>query len=342
MSKNKQYSFLNILLWVGWPFVLTLTVVLMFFTCSSKRENKRTGTQAEQSVASLDDKAGDNERKFRMIGIPDSITSSGDRMNYLMLNYWNNFDFGDTLFIDLPEVTEQAFADYLDVLNQTRREDVVLSINKMLSRAQTEDRSGRMYAYFLDLFNKYTYDPNSPLLNEELYIPVTEYIESDEVSDFATKERAKFAQGMMLKNRIDTRASDFKYQTLASQKGSLSELQKDYTLLYIYNPDCPSCKETIGYLSESTILNHFLDTDKLDVLAVYPDDELSLWREYAQSLPSQWIHARDVPQQIRSKQLYNLRALPTIYLLDKNKKVLLKDTNVPTIERYLSLTNKTI
>ena len=38
---------------------------------------------------------------------------------------------------------------------------------------------------------------------------------------------------------------------------------------------------------------------------------------------------------IKEKNLYDLKAIPTLYLLDKNKKVLLKDAVVGQIEQYL-------
>lgn len=38
---------------------------------------------------------------------------------------------------------------------------------------------------------------------------------------------------------------------------------------------------------------------------------------------------------IKEKNLYDLKAIPTLYLLDKDKKVLLKDATVAQIDQYL-------
>lgn len=38
----------------------------------------------------------------------------------------------------------------------------------------------------------------------------------------------------------------------------------------------------------------------------------------------------------KTKNLYDLRAIPTLYLLDKNKTVLLKDATLQKVEQYLA------
>ena len=39
---------------------------------------------------------------------------------------------------------------------------------------------------------------------------------------------------------------------------------------------------------------------------------------------------------LQTKNLYDLRAIPTLYLLDKNKTVLLKDATLQKVEQYLA------
>ena len=55
-------------------------------------------------------------------------------------------------------------------------------------------------------------------------------------------------------------------------------------------------------------------------------------------MPRGWIAGWNKQGDIRSRQLYEIRATPTLYLLDKRKKVILKDA---TLEQVLqSLGNK--
>ena len=52
-------------------------------------------------------------------------------------------------------------------------------------------------------------------------------------------------------------------------------------------------------------------------------------------MPSNWIHAYDHTGRIRGEEIYDLKTSSTLYLLDKEKKVLLKDTKIEQIEQFL-------
>jgi len=54
-------------------------------------------------------------------------------------------------------------------------------------------------------------------------------------------------------------------------------------------------------------------------------------------MPAQWIHAYDKGMEITQRRLYDIKAIPTLYLLDKEKKVLLKDTSVEALESFFSV-----
>jgi hypothetical protein len=72
----------------------------------------------------------------------------------------------------------------------------------------------------------------------------------------------------------------------------------------------------------------------LKVLAVYPDENLEIWKKHLNDLPPAWINSYDQSQTIRQHQTYDLKAIPTLYLLDESKRVLLKDATATTIHEY--------
>lgn len=306
-------------------------LMMVFAACRQEKVNTNQELTPESSAG----------RGFNRVTIPDSLVSPEERATYLVTRYWDNFDFSDTAYIHTPEITEQAFVDYLSVFPHTRRELVETSIDAMLTRTIAEDATGKIYPYFLDLYKQYLYDSGSPMRSEEFYIPVAEYIIGNPVNDLSTKEQAQFDLSVMLKNRQGTVATDFNYITDTGAKGALHKLNKSYTILYFHNPDCSTCEETAHFLNKSSLLNRLLQSGKLDILALYADDDLELWNRYANRLPVMWINARDEPHIVRSKAIYELRAMPTLYLLDKNKKVLLKDIDAMAIEAFfISLPSK--
>ena len=104
----------------------------------------------------------------------------------------------------------------------------------------------------------------------------------------------------------------------------------------INNPGCHACTETIDALKNAPIINRLLGQKKLTVLSIYPDEELDEWRKHLNEFPKEWINGYDKKFAIKEQQLYDLKAIPTLYLLNKEKTVLLKDATAQAIEEYLT------
>ena len=64
---------------------------------------------------------------------------------------------------------------------------------------------------------------------------------------------------------------------------------------------------------------------RLKVVDIYIDQEIDLWKERMASYPKNWINGYDPDYVIRQDLIYDVRAVPSIYLLDRDKTVLLKD-----------------
>ncbi len=277
--------------------------------------------------------SAEKPKTFRMVEVPAMLDTPEERADYVARHYWQNFDFSDTSYIRLPEVTEQAFADYVAVLGQLSPDLAAVSVRTTLAGAEADTA---MFAYFAELFDKYLYDPNSPVRNEEIYIPVLEYIvASDKVSD-ADKIRPRYRLAMALKNRPGTPAADFTYTLASGATGTLYGVKADYLVLFINNPGCTACKETVEQITSSELLSGLIARGRVKVLAVYPDEDLAAWRDYRSHIPSAWINGYDAQRKMAHDELYDLKAIPTLYLLSFDKKVLLKDVPAGIVERYLA------
>lgn len=271
-------------------------------------------------------------KEFKMITIPDKIKKPKDRAAYLALQYWNNFDFTDTVYIYLPQITEQAMADFIDVLPHTDEEIAHSSIISTLKKAEVNNR---ILFHFLSLFQKYLYDRNSPVRNDEYYIPVLDYIMSSERTNENEKAAAGFKMNMLMKNRIGNKASNFNYISASGTKNELYDIKSNYTIIIFYNPDCHSCKTTINYLKESDFFNYNLRNNQLNILAFSPEGDPQILKEHKGEIPDNWINGYDKDMTVIINNLYDLRAYPEIYLLDKNKNVILKNVKIDKVEEYL-------
>ena len=64
----------------------------------------------------------------------------------------------------------------------------------------------------------------------------------------------------------------------------------------------------------------------MKVLNIYIDEDLEAWKSYMPIYPEKWYNGFDPDLVIRTDKTYNVRAIPSLYLLDADKTVLLKDT----------------
>ena len=84
-------------------------------------------------------------------------------------------------------------------------------------------------------------------------------------------------------------------------------------------------------MGEGTSYGELADADEL-----VSDEDLEAWRGYAPNMPSEWINAYDPDHALFDYGIYNLAAIPSLYLLDASKTVLAKDvTDVPYLESLL-------
>jgi hypothetical protein len=75
---------------------------------------------------------------------------------------------------------------------------------------------------------------------------------------------------------------------------------------------------------------------KIAVLNIYIDEDLEAWRSYMPIYPENWYNGFDPDFVIRMDQLYNVRAIPSLYLLDKDKTVIMKDAVTGNVIDFLN------
>ena len=252
------------------------------------------------------------------------------QFQYMVDHYWDRFDFADTLFIERVDSAEmmRAYAEYIATYVGPYNGEPVA---KLMKRASV---SRKMLDYFATMSEKLFHDPNSPLRSDELYIPVLEAQIAAPFYDEYEKMVPQYDLALASQNRILKKANDFRYTVASGRTSNLYSLKADFVLIYINNPGCPMCRQIQEQLVASQIVTDALKDDRLKILAIYPDEDLTLWHEHP--LPKSWINGYDRGRRLEKDRLYDLRAIPAMYLVDREKTVLVKDsTTVPEIERMI-------
>ena len=115
---------------------------------------------------------------------------------------------------------------------------------------------------------------------------------------------------------------------------NLYDVKAAFTILFFSNPGCQDCKAVIEQLSSQPGMDAAIAAGKLAVVNVYPDADLEEWHKYAPLYPDNWYNGYDQDLAVGGG-LYNLRAIPSLYLLDKDKKVLYKDVDTTLLINFL-------
>ena len=247
-------------------------------------------------------------------------------------NWWRDFDFADTAQATLSDTSfmVRLFADWATVLERVPRETGAECVEQVMDRASANKKT---FEWFVMAARGVLSDPNSQLRDDELYMPVLRLRIASPFTDEATRERCRYRLDILSQNRIGHKANNIRYTLFDGFEGTLYGIKAEFTLVFINNPGCEMCRTVREEICASALLTNYISSGRLKVLAIYPDQDLDEWLRYRSEIPSNWINGYDKECVMRTSGTYNLAAIPSLYLLDKDKTVLVKDAvSIPLIE----------
>ncbi len=129
-------------------------------------------------------------------------------------------------------------------------------------------------------------------------------------------------------NLIGATAHDLIMEDPSGEWHSLAQVRADYTVLYFWEPDCGHCKVSTPKLWD---LYQKWRGKGLEVFAVYTQDNRQEWTDYLNEKGYDWINVYDPTNQSFFRFYYNVISTPTIYLLDRDKKIIAKRISVESL-----------
>ena len=298
--------------------------------------------------------AGCGQRKaeqFQALPFPDVLPPAmmedpQDRAEYMAQNMWNSLTDPlrtypcDSLLVSGVRRTdvEQKFANWTQVLGMSSRPVAEKSVSRLYDRAlacEKKDTSSNVFETFASLVDKYLFDPNSPLRDEDLYGAYASRLAAYEGYTEVQKEKYARDARLCALNKVGTMAADFRFADRRGKIRTLYGVVAPYTLLFFSNPGCEACMSIINVLKEDPQISGMISSGRLKVLNIYIDEDLDAWRSYMPIYPDEWYNGFDPDFVIRNETLYNVRAIPSLYLLDSDKTVLLKDAPENRMFEYL-------
>ena len=284
---------------------------------------------------------------FPDVQIPSMIDGQQEALEYMAINYWNgmtdpsrNYPSDSVLVSGVRRGdVEQKFADWTSIMDYAGQGVWSKAVGNLYERAlacEKKDTSSQVFETFVELFQKYYYNVNSPLRNEDVYYHfVSRYASFDGLSDV---EKGKYEREARLcaLNRIGTQAADFRFADRRGRMTNLYDVKAEMTLLFFSNPGCNACMEIIEVLRDEPMISSQVASGRLAVVNVYIDEDIQSWRDYMPIYPEEWYNGFDPDLILRDNGIYAIRAIPSLYLLDSEKRVIMKDAPEERLFRYLS------
>lgn len=234
---------------------------------------------------------------------------------------------------------EEAVSSYVRILSTIeldKADNIVRKFTETLIATEVADTASVVFEKVSSLFERYAFDPNSPIRDEDIYGAYASVMSGCTL--IPIERRESYAQDARLcaLNRRGTVATNFRFTYRDGRVSRLLDIHAQYTILFFSNPGCTACKEIIETLSGDRKITKMIELGILAVVNIYIDEDMQGWLKYMPIYPKEWHNVFDQNGVIRSEELYNIRAIPSLYLLNSNKVVILKDATPQALYNRIS------
>jgi thiol-disulfide isomerase/thioredoxin len=108
--------------------------------------------------------------------------------------------------------------------------------------------------------------------------------------------------------------------------------------MFFYAPHCGHCREAVPKVKK------FTDSPAgkgVKVVAIAIEDSAEDWKKFIREFKlSAWMHGYDHKQQIDFRRQYDVATTPTLYVLDRNRKIIARGLPTEQVEDFLNFTRK--
>lgn len=246
--------------------------------------------------------------------------------------FWDNVNFDDTRLLYTPVI-----------VNKLKRYMTELTAQNPTSIKESADH---LVQQVLDKKDYFQYFANWIVLN---YEPTkTSLMDSEAVfvhmiQNYFTEERAFWSEPAEVQ-ALQLRAYEMS-QSLVGQKGpdvkaadpngkmrSIYEMDSDYIIVYMWNPDCEHCAEQTPQLVQ---FYHQWKPKGVDVFAIVVNTEKEEWVNGIKRYNMPWANNVHDPTNRAIYATYFVDNTPEVYVLDPDRKIIAKNLNVDQLQEVL-------
>jgi len=279
---------------------------------------------------------------------PANREDSIKAFRYYRDHFWDGVNFWDgrlayTTFFEekLDRYFNQLVTPHPDSVNKEM--DYMLgfaSINPEMQRFLLLRFINRYYsqrymwedAVFVHLYEKYFSSKTYPWLSEQGKKTITDRAYS------------------LMANILGTPATDIELPDSTGRTVSLYALQKQFTLVVFWDPTCGHCKETLPKIDSVYAARWKQDGVGIYAVAKETEGTRADWLRFiAEKKIGHWSHVYYSKEAEKNRveknvpgysQLYDVQSFPTLYLLDKDKRIVAKKLSYEQMDEIIQLKKK--
>jgi peroxiredoxin len=263
--------------------------------------------------------------------LPSGITKD-DRIAYLKQHFLDDVDFKDTLTLHSNAWANKAIS-YLSLYsnnkyNQKQLEsEFIKAVTVILSKASV---NAEVYKFLLDYFvggfDKYHFDAVITYMADNFQDPFS-------CEDQARKTQLQKKLENFKRISVGKVAPDISVPDPKGKMIRLSDIKSEYTLLVFWSSECGHCAQMLPQLKE---LYEKQKPKRWEVMTVSLDTSRTEWTSFLKEQKLNWLNGSELKgfNSVSSDE-YNIFATPTMFLLDRDKKILAKPISYRELDQAL-------
>lgn len=256
------------------------------------------------------------DKLFPYPEIPDSITNFYTRANMFVSHFWDKCDIKAAL--KHPVRLDSAFREYVDIMPHAEADTVFASIGKLY--ASLAKKPKEMLA-FGQMAENALYGDSAEYWSDELYLKFIEPIIANKKISKTDKARFEYQADILKQCQQGMAAPNVKYTTRYGATHELDNQQADNVILFFNDPDCDECSMIKLRLDADAKTTELVESGRLKIVSLSPMAADEEWKAKVEDYPTTW----EVGATEDLTSIYDLRQMPTIYLLGKGHKILVKN-----------------
>ena len=274
---------------------------------------------------------------------PRNKQDSAYAFQYFKSHFWDGVNFYDDRLVRTP-FFEPKLDKYFEQLVYPDPDSVNKEIDRMLGFASiNEEMQKFLLIKFINRYlnQKYMWEDAVFVHLFEKYISQKKY---SWLNDQALKTITDRAYSLMA-NILGTPAADIDLPDTSGKKVSLYAVQAPFVLVVIWDPTCSHCKELLPKLNSLYQSKWKANGMKMFALAKESDGTRNDWMKFINEHQIQeWTNVYYSRSDDKARtdagipgysQLYDVLSFPTLYLLDKDKRIIAKKVAFDQVDDIL-------